>query len=498
MTIFNLTAGKLSLADIRRISQEKTTLQLTENDRQNIQRSNATLNNLLASNKTYYGINTGFGAMATTRIPPEQILELQKNLVLSHAAGTGAYLHDEVVKLILLLKINSLARGYSGIRQEVIDALIQLFNHEIYPCIPGKGSVGASGDLAPLAHLSCVLLGEGFAHHQGKIISGMEALQRAQLPIITLQAKEGLDLLNGTQVSTAIALQALIYTERLLSAAVIAGALAVDGAAGSDVPFYPEIHAIRGHAFQIKTAEMLFQLLQGSQIRSSHANCSRVQDPYCLRCQPQILGACWDQAQHAAMTLEIEANAVSDNPLIFSDTQSILSGGNFHAEPVAFAADNLALALAEMGSLAERQIAMLTDKQFSGLPAFLVKESGLHSGFMLAHVTAASLVSENKSLAHPASVDSIPTSANQEDHVSMATFAARRLLTMIENTATIIGINLLAGAQAIELRQPLLTSPQCQAVIAKIRSHVPFYEKDRYFAPDIAIMKQLVLSGKLG
>jgi histidine ammonia-lyase len=366
------------------------------------------------------------------------------------------------------------------------------------PAIPVKGSVGASGDLAPLSHMTLALMGEGQVRVAGKLCDAKSALANAGITPVVLAAKEGLALINGTQVSTALALHGLFLTERLLEAALITGAMSVDAAKGSDAPFDARIHEVRGQAGQIATAAVYRQLLQGSEIRQSHlVNDERVQDPYCLRCQPQVMGACLDVINNVARALLIEANAVTDNPLVFIDTNEVISGGNFHAEPVAFAADNLALAIAEIGSITERRIAMLIDASLSGLPPFLVPSSGINSGFMIAHVTAAALVSENKSYAHPASVDTIPTSANQEDHVSMATFAARRLQEMAHNTATMIGIELLAAAQGIEFHQPLRSSAQLMGVHQSLRKSVPFYDKDRFFAPDIAAAKEFVLQGTL-
>lgn len=494
---FTLEPGTLKLSDLHLLLNESSTLSLSADALAPIKRSHELVSQVIQQGDTVYGINTGFGALAKTKISLHDLTQLQHALILSHAAGVGPYLSDEVVRLILLLKINSLARGYSGVRFETIAALIKLFNAKLYPAIPAQGSVGASGDLAPLAHLSAVLLGYGQVHHQGKLISAKDALLHVQLSPLTLAPKEGLALINGTQVSTALALMGLFAAHRLFNAALIAGALSVDATRGSDTPFDERIQLVRGHQGQIKVALWLRQLLAESPIRKSHLSCEKVQDPYSLRCQPQVMGACFAQLQSAAHTLLVEANAVSDNPLIFTDDQAILSGGNFHAEPVAFAADNIALTLAEMGSLSERRIALLMDPQFSNLPPFLVKDAGINSGFMIAQVTAASLVSENKSLAHPASVDNIPTSANQEDHVSMATFAARRLQTMAENTVNIIAIEFLAACQGIDFLRPLTTSPILEQIWQLVRKNVDFYDKDRYFADDIWKIKQLLLSDQL-
>ena len=429
-------------------------------------------------------------------MPKDKLDELQRNLVLSHATGTGEALGDKTVRLILTLKILGLARGFSAVRWEVIDRLKKFLDYDLLPQIPVKGSVGASGDLAPLAHLSCALIGVGRVRYRGYEMSAADALARAGLEPLKLEAKEGLALINGTQVSTALALQGLFAAENIFSAALVSGAMTTDAILGSDTPFDPRIHAVRGHRGQADAAAALKSLMNGSQIRHSHEDCDRVQDPYSIRCQPQVMGACLEALRHAAGILEIEANAVSDNPLVFADTGEILSGGNFHAEPVALAADHLALAMAEIGALAERRIALLIDRSLSNLPAFLVQNGGLNSGFMIAHVTAAALASENKSLAHPASVDSLPTSANQEDHVSMATFAARRLSDMHANTSGIIGIELLAAAQGIDFRRPLKSSPILEREMAAIRADVPFYSEDRFFAPDIAAARALVDSGR--
>jgi histidine ammonia-lyase len=398
--------------------------------------------------------------------------------------------------LILVLKAASLARGFSGVRPEVIDTLVKAFNAGISPCIPSKGSVGASGDLAPLAHMTLAMIGEGEVRINNKIVAARDGLHRAGMAPIELAAKEGLALLNGTQVSTALALRALFETEDVFAAAMATGALSVDAAKGSDAPFDPRIHEVRGQPGQSDVAAQYRALLAGSEIRRSHlVNDDRVQDPYSLRCQPQVMGACLDLIRNVAATLKNEANAVTDNPLLFGD--EVLSGGNFHAEPVALAADTLALAIAEIGALSERRIALLIDSVLSGLPPFLVRDAGLNSGFMMAHVTAAALASENKSLAHPASVDSLPTSANQEDHVSMATFAAQRLLDMTTNTRTIVAIELLAAAQGIDFHAPLVTSPALQSIHRAVRKHSPFYDQDRYFAPDIANITKALAKGEL-
>ena len=485
--------GQLSLGELRELANRFERVELDPNCWSAIDATSQTVQEIVKKGDPAYGINTGFGKLAKVQIPNDQLSQLQLNLVRSHAVGVGELLDIDTVRLILVLKIASLARGYSGVRREVIEALINLHNAEVWPCIPCQGSVGASGDLAPLAHLVLPLLGEGEALYNGERLPASQALRKAGLASISLGPKEGLALLNGTQVSTAIALKGLFLTEQAFAAAVVSGAMSVDAAKGSDEPFDSRIHEVRGHQTQVQVARLYRELLQGSEIRESHRDGDdRVQDPYSLRCQPQVMGACLEIIQNAARTLTIEANAVSDNPLVFSDTTEVLSGGNFHAEPVAFAADTLALACAEIGSLAERRIALLIDSAISGLPAFLVAKPGLNSGFMIAHVTAAALVSENKTLCHPASVDSIPTSANQEDHVSMATFAARKLAAIAQNVRHVIAIELLASAQGIEFHRPLRTSNSLERVHLLIRERAASYDEDRFFGGDFAAIEKLI------
>ena len=493
---FTLHPGQLTLADLRQIWLNPMPLALSPAAYPVLQASCDAVQAIVTKGAAAYGINTGFGLLAKTRIPDEKLEQLQRNLILSHSVGTGEYLSDEVVRLIMVTKIGSLARGFSGVRPLVVDTLLALLNHGITPAIPAKGSVGASGDLAPLSHMTLAMLGVGEVRVKGQLMSAADALQQAGIAPVVLAAKEGLALINGTQVSTGLALHGLFMAERMLEAGIMTGALSIDAAKGSDAPFDERIHLVRGQPGQIAAAKMYRQLLEHSAIRQSHLEADeRVQDPYSLRCQPQVMGACLDLIGNAARTLLIEANAVTDNPLIFDG--AVFSGGNFHAEPVAFAADTLALAIAEIGALAERRIALLIDATLSGLPPFLVKEPGINSGFMIAHVTAAALASENKSLAHPASVDSLPTSANQEDHVSMATFAARRLHDMAHNTAAILGIELLAAAQGIDFHRPLKTSTYLEHVHRQLRDKVAFFDADRFFAPDIEAAKQMVLAGEL-
>ena len=493
MNAFNFIPGKLCTHDIRLLSEQISTISLDPSCWEKVIEAEQYVTKIVDKNKTVYGINTGFGLLANTSIPSSDLATLQRRIVLSHAAGIGELLPDAIVKLILLFKINSLARGYSGVRRKVIEMLITFYNHGIYPCIPAKGSVGASGDLAPLAHLSLPLIGEGTVRFKGKIISAAEALKLIDQAPIELAPKEGLALINGTQVSTAIAFYHLMQAQTLLVASLAIGALSVDAAAGCDTAFQPQIHAVRGQEGQIQVAKVLLDYLVGSEIRASHLDCKRVQDPYCLRCQPQVVGASLDNFRHVENILLKEVNAVTDNPLIFTDIDSIFSGGNFHAEPVAQAADLLAIALSEVGAIAERRIALLIDPNFNaGLPAFLIKNPGLNSGFMIGQVTAAALASANKSLSHPASVDSIPTSANQEDHVSMALHAAYRLKDIVENVQGILTIELLAACQGIDLRKPLNTSAKLEEIKALVRKEVPFFEEDRFFAKDLEKAKSMV------
>ena len=489
----------LNFATLRDLSRGGVALSISEAAGRDIERGAAAVAHIVKRGEPAYGINTGFGRLAQTHIPNDQLELLQRNLVLSHAVGVGAPLPAPVVRLMLALKIQSLSRGFSGVRRVLVDALIRLYNADVLPRIPAKGSVGASGDLAPLAHLACVLLGVGEVECGGQVMSADAGLERAGLTRLTLAAKEGLALLNGTQTSTALALVNLISIDNLFRTALVSGALSVDAAEGSASPFDARIHELRGHPGQIAAAAAYRALLADSPINSSHRECGKVQDPYSLRCQPQVMGACLDQMESARAVLLREANGVTDNPLVFATdgagAAEVLSGGNFHAEPVAFAADNLALAIAEIGALAERRIALLIDATLSGLPPFLVRDGGVNSGFMIAHVTAAALASENKLLAHPASVDSLPTSANQEDHVSMATFAARKLGDLCENTRNILAIELLAAAQGVDLRAPIVTSAKLKGVMREIRSRVPHYDIDHHFAPDIVAISDAIEAG---
>ena len=458
--------------------------------------SAAAVERILARGEPVYGINTGFGKLASVRIEAGDLETLQRNIVLSHAAGVGEPSPVPVIRLMLALKLASLAQGASGVRPATVALLEAMLVKGLTPVVPAQGSVGASGDLAPLAHMAATMIGVGEIFVRETRLPAAQALAEAGLSPVTLGPKEGLALLNGTQFSTANALAGLFEAEVLFRTALVTGALSTEAAKGSDTPFDPRIHALRRHAGQIETAEALRGLMAGSAIRASHLkDDERVQDPYCLRCQPQVMGAALDVLRQAAATLATEANGVSDNPLIFPETDEALSGGNFHAEPVAFAADMIALTVCEIGSLSERRVAMLVDPALSGLPAFLTPKPGLNSGFMIPQVTAAALVSENKQRAYPASVDSIPTSANQEDHVSMAAHGARRLLAMVENATAVIGIELLAAAQGCDFHAPLTSSPALESVRALLRGKVPHLTDDRHFHPDMEAANALVRSG---
>jgi len=486
----------LDLGDIRAALAGPITVELSASARDLIVRSAETVKRLLATGDAIYGVNTGFGKLAKTRIAATDLDRLQVNIVRSHAAGVGAPLGAGVTRLILLLKLNALSQGASGISLAAMEALAALINADVLPVIPGQGSVGASGDLAPLSHMSLVLIGEGEAMVGARRVSGAEALRAAGVAPVALGPKEGLALLNGTQVSTALALSGLVAAERNAEAAILAGAMSVDAVMGSDTPFDPRIHALRPHPGQQIAATHYRKLLAGSQIRASHLEGDdRVQDPYSFRCQPQVMGACLDLLANAARTLVIEANAVSDNPLVFAEDGAVLSGGNFHAEPVAFAADMIAMAVAEIGSLSERRIAALIDSTISLLPPFLIRNPGLNSGFMIPQCTAAALMSENKQMSHPASVDSAPTSANQEDHVSMATHGARRLGLMNANLSRIIAIELMAAAEGIDFRRPLASSEPIEEAHAIVRAKAARRDEDREFSTDTEAIAALVEQG---
>ena len=497
MTALTLKPGAIPLGDWRAILRGAS-VRLDTSAAEAVAASARAVDAIVAKGKPAYGINTGFGKLASMRIGADDLATLQRNLVLSHAAGVGEPMPAARVRLMMALKLASLARGLSGVRPATLAMLESMLACDVIPVVPSQGSVGASGDLAPLAHMTAIMLGLGEAMYRDERLPAPAALAAAGLEPIMLGPKEGLALLNGTQFSTAEALGGLFAAQDVFEAAVVTGAISTDAAKGADTPFDRRIHEARGHRGQIEVAAVLAALLKGSAIRASHlTNDDRVQDPYCLRCQPQVMGAVLDLLRQAGATLGIEANGVSDNPLIFAGTQEALSGGNFHGEPVAFAADMLAIAICEIGSLAERRIAMLIDPGLSGLPAFLTPDAGLNSGFMVAQVTAAALAAENKQRAFPASVDSIPTSANQEDHVSMSAHGARRLSVMSENALNIVAIELLAGVQGCDFHAPMQSSAAIERARALLRQRVPRLVDDRPFAPDIAAAADLVRSGAL-
>ena len=491
-----LSDKPVSLAQLRKVWEQPCKVELSNALRTKVLKARKFVDQLIEKGGKAYGVNTGFGKLATVGIDPDNLRVLQKNLVRSHSAGVGKPLSDQLVRLTMVLKIVALSRGHSGVRPDLIDLLCKFLDLEIYPITPSQGSVGASGDLAPLAHIALALIGEGEVSLDGKVCSTLEALNQFQIAPVELKPKEGLALLNGTQVSTALAIAALFRFEHVFAASIVSGALSTDATKSSDGPFESRIHEVRGHQGQKLIGSLLARLLKGSEIRASHLDCNRVQDPYSIRCQPQVSGACLDTTLHVAKVLEVEANAVSDNPLVFPDDGEILSNGNFHAEPVSLVADYLALAIAEIGSMSERRVALLMDGNLSNLPHFLVEGSGLKSGFMLAQVTAAALVSENKVFAHPASVDSIPTSANQEDHVSMATFAAARLHNMLDNIDRIVAIELLAATQGIEFHRSLSTSQELQEAIRRVRLKSPPYNEDRSLSADIEAIASLIDNGE--
>lgn len=492
-----LNPESIDLATLRRLWAGGPA-QLDQASMRRVADAAASVERIVESGETVYGVNTGFGLLANTRIPDDRLAELQTNLILSHSAGIGDPLPRHVSRLMIVLKLLGLGRGYSGVRTEVIEALQALLDREAIPVIPSQGSVGASGDLAPLAHMSAALMGHGQIDLAGEIMPAGDALRALDISPLQLGPKEGLALINGTQASTAIALDALFIGERVFGAAIAAGALSVDALKGSVKPFDGRISDLRGQPGQIRVAAALRELLEGSEIVASHARCGRVQDPYSFRCQLQVMGAALDLLANAARTLVIEAGAVTDNPIVFPDEDSAISGGNFHAQPVGFAADTIAMALCEVGSISERRTAVLIDPKMSDLPPFLVEDSGVNSGLMIPHVTAAALVSENKSLAYPASVDTIPTSAGQEDHVSMAPIAARKAAQVARNAAGVVAVELIAAAQGVDFHTPLKTSGKLQRVHKKVREMTPHFSSDRYWADDMAALQAAVLAGGIG
>lgn len=495
-----LTPGDVTLANLKAIYRKSLAVKIDRAAQPAIERAAAAVAKVAAGDKAVYGVNTGFGKLASISIPPEDTETLQRNLILSHCCGVGDPTEIAIVRLMMALKLLSLGRGASGVRWEVVELIEAMLAKGVTPLVPAQGSVGASGDLAPLAHMAAVMIGAGEALYAGVRMKGGEALEAANLTPVILGPKEGLALINGTQFSTAYALVGLFDCWTNAEAAIVTSALSTDAIMGSTAPLLPAIHDLRGHKGQIEVAAAMRTLLDGSQIRESHREGdTRVQDPYCIRCQPQVTGACVDLLRQAGRTLEIEANAATDNPLVLVDEDLIVSGGNFHAEPVAFAADQIALAIAEIGSIAQRRIALMVDPTLSfDLPPFLTPAPGLNSGYMIAEVTTAALMSENKHLAHPCSIDSTPTSANQEDHVSMAAHGARRLMRMNANLANILGVELLCAAQGVEFRAPLKTSGTLQTVIGALRERAEALGEDRYLAPDLEAAAKLVASGVIG
>ena len=496
--MLKLNPESIDLGTLRRLWQGEAA-SLDDASMQRVATSAEAVERIVAGGETVYGVNTGFGLLANTRIPNDRLAELQTNLILSHSAGLGDPLPRQVTRLMIQLKLLGLGRGHSGVRPLIIDALQRLLDTDAMPVIPSQGSVGASGDLAPLAHLISALMGYGRIDVAGEVLAAREALKKIGVEELQLGPKEGLALINGTQASTAITLDALFQGERVFAAAIAAGALSLDALKGSTKPFDPRISALRGQPGQIKAAKALRELMDGSEILASHqCCCSKVQDPYSFRCQPQVMGASLDLLENAARTLTIEAGAVTDNPIVFADEDTAISGGNFHAQPVAFAADTISMALCEVGSISERRVSVLVDPKMSGLPAFLAHDSGVNSGLMIPQVTAAALVSENKSLAFPASVDSIPTSAGQEDHVSMAPIAARKAAQIARNAAGVIAVELMAAAEGIDYHAPLKTSPKLAEVHAAVRTRSPQFTADRYWADEMSALQAAVLAGEIG
>lgn len=489
-----LDPTRIDLATLRRI-WAGAAASLDDSSMQRVAEAAASVDRIVAGGETVYGVNTGFGLLASTRIPDDRLAELQTNLILSHSAGLGDPLPRHVTRLMIVLKLLGLGRGHSGVRPLVTEALEALLEHDAMPIIPSQGSVGASGDLAPLAHLISALMGKGKIDVRGEVLASEAALKKLGMQPLQLGPKEGLALINGTQASTAIALDALFMGERVFASAIAAGALSVDALKGSVKPFDPRISELRGQPGQIRVAVAIRDLLDGSEIGASHTRCGKVQDPYSFRCQPQVMGAALDLLENAARTLTIEAGAVTDNPILFPDENIAISGGNFHAQPVAFAADIISMALCEVGSISERRSAVLIDPKMSGLPPFLTEDSGVNSGMMITQVTAAALVSENKSLAHPASIDTIPTSAGQEDHVSMAPIGGRKAAQIARNAAGVIAVELLTSAQAVDFHAPLKTSPKLQKIHAKVREITPRFTSDRYWADEMAELQAAVLGG---
>jgi histidine ammonia-lyase len=492
-----LDGARLTLDDLEAVAREGRPVTLDPGARERVARARAVVDAAVGRGDVVYGVTTGFGNFADVVIPADRLRELQLNLVRSHAAGVGALLEEAETRALMVLRANVLAKGFSGVRPETLDLVVGMVNAGVHPLVPEQGSVGASGDLAPLAHLALALVGEGSCRAGGRVRPSVEALREAGLAPVVLEAKEGLALINGTQLMAALTGLALVEAWRLARTADVTGALTLDALKGTDVAFDPRIHAARPHPGQAASARNLRALLKGSAIRDSHRDCGKVQDAYSLRCIPQVHGAVRDGLGFVGSIVDVEINAATDNPMVFAETSELLSGGNFHGEPVALAADVLAIAVAELGSIAERRVERLVNPALSDLPAFLTREGGLHSGLMLAQVTAAALASENKTLAHPACVDSIPTSANKEDHVSMGVTAARKAVRAVANTRRILAIEAIAACQALEFHRPLTTSPPLEAAYNRLRAKIPPLERDRVLSTDMEEAAEMVRTGAL-
>jgi histidine ammonia-lyase len=487
-----LDGTSLDLEALGDVARRGRRVRLAGAARDRVAAARRVVDHAVARGDVVYGVTTGFGSFADVHVPLERLRELQLNLLRSHAAGVGAPLGEPETRALMLLRANVLARGFSGVRPETLELLVEMLNRGVHPVVPSQGSVGASGDLAPLAHLALPLVGEGLCLYEGRLAAGAEAMAAAGLRPVALEPKEGLALINGTQLTTAVAALALAEAVRLARAADAVGALTLDALLGTDVAFDPRIHAERPHPGQAASARNLKRLLATSALRESHRSCGRVQDAYSLRCMPQVHGAVRDGLAFAARAVEVEMNAATDNPMVFAETGEILSGGNFHGQPVALAADLVAIVCAQLGAISERRTERLVNPALSGLPAFLAREGGLHSGLMMAHVTAAALASESKVLAHPASVDSIPTSANKEDHVSMGPTAAWKAARAVANTARVLAVELLAACEAVEFHRPLRSSPALEAVVGAVRAHVPNHGQDRVLGPEIEALAGLL------
>ncbi|MEW6456761.1 MAG: histidine ammonia-lyase [Acidobacteriota bacterium] len=490
-----IDGDNLKLDEIESVAYKLSEVELSSRSKTKIQKSRALLKKLLKQGKRIYGVNTGFGSLSDIDIKDKDLSNLQMNMIRSHCTGVGEPFSEDIVRAMMLLRANVLAKGYSGVRVELVEFLIKLLNERIHPFIPSQGSVGASGDLAPLSHLASVIIGEGKAYYKGKLLPSKEIFKNAGLSPLTLEAKEGIALINGTQTMTAIASLSLLRTERLIDTADLAGAMTLDALKGSIDPFDEKIHNVRPYEGQKLSASRIKKFIEDSELWNSHRGKLKIQDSYSLRCMPQVHGAIRETLKFIRGILEIEINSATENPLIFSDEGEILSGGNFHGEPIALVSDFMGIALTELGNISERRIERLMNPNLNeGLPAFLSKNPGLESGLMLTHVTAASLASENRTLSHPASVDNIPISADQEDHVSMGVTSARKAMKILENTERIISIELLCASQALDLRKPLKSSPLIEKILKMIRKKVPFIEKDRMLDQDIEEIFKLIHS----